>query len=316
MRASKRHQELTDGVGCCSVPMWQMGMECFCEKPAYGEQEKGQRRYGEYAWDGRWIPGYCGGLACYNHGGPQKPEPAPESAPPFLNLPDQQQDLAPEIQQLISKNMDALVDQPAPATDVEALLAEAEDYAKTSVMRGMGSASTSANWICRLATALRESRAREVAEESARVEAEREFGEMRNNILKAADDIDLWRSRAKRETDLRLKYEEETNRVRAERDAAIARAEKAEAQLALCAENTAAADLAQEVECLKAEIEALRGELARVRKDAAADIRAAYREGCADGVFNENDRTNRPGRFWCDSEARRAALALGGEAEG
>lgn len=42
-----------------------------------------------------------------------------------VDLPDQQQDLAPEIQQLISANMDALVDQPAPP-DVERVLAEAD----------------------------------------------------------------------------------------------------------------------------------------------------------------------------------------------
>jgi len=53
----------------------------LCCEPAYGEQEKGQRRFGEYGpgWNGdRWLhggvwrDGYCGGgLACYNHGGPK-----------------------------------------------------------------------------------------------------------------------------------------------------------------------------------------------------------------------------------------------------
>ena len=71
---SKHHQELTDGVGKCSIPMWSGGCPAgFCDNPAYGPQEKGQRRYGEFsrAW-GKWFSGYCSGLACYAHGGPAK----------------------------------------------------------------------------------------------------------------------------------------------------------------------------------------------------------------------------------------------------
>ena len=71
---SECHKKLTNGVGRCSVPMWMMGCPAgFCDEPAYGEQEKGQTRYGEWssAWR-KWFPGYCSGLACYNHGGPRK----------------------------------------------------------------------------------------------------------------------------------------------------------------------------------------------------------------------------------------------------
>ena len=73
----KWHTELTDGAGKCSVPMWSGGCPAgFCDEPAYGEQEPGQERYGE--WNharGRFSPGYCGGLACYRHGGPKERKP-------------------------------------------------------------------------------------------------------------------------------------------------------------------------------------------------------------------------------------------------
>ena len=75
MRLSKHHEELNEnGEGKCSVPMWCMGVPAgFCDKPAYGPQEPNQNRYGEWspAW-GKWFPGYCSGLACYNHGGPKE----------------------------------------------------------------------------------------------------------------------------------------------------------------------------------------------------------------------------------------------------
>ena len=81
---SEWHKTLTNGVGKCSVPMWMNGMPAgFCDEPAYGSQEKGQTRYGNWGagWEGgRWYPGgvftpgYCSGLACPNHGGPKKPE--------------------------------------------------------------------------------------------------------------------------------------------------------------------------------------------------------------------------------------------------
>lgn len=49
-----------------------------------------------------------------------------------------------------------------------------------------------------------------------------------------------------------------------------------------------------------------------LRKEAAEAIEAAYREGSNDGVFNENDNTSKPGRFFCDSRARREAQRIGG----
>ncbi len=71
MRTSKYHEELVDGVGRCSRPMYQGGMECFCDAPAYGPQEKGQRRVGEWI-HGRFYPPYVPALACYAHGGPKE----------------------------------------------------------------------------------------------------------------------------------------------------------------------------------------------------------------------------------------------------
>lgn len=73
MRLSKHHEKLTDGEGKCSVPMWSQGMPAgFCDASAYGKQEEDQRRYGEHirARGGQWFPGYCSGLACFGHGGP------------------------------------------------------------------------------------------------------------------------------------------------------------------------------------------------------------------------------------------------------
>lgn len=63
MRCDKCHQELTNGIGKCSVPMWCNGLPAgFCDEPAYGKPTKeGQRRYN----------GYVPHLACFNHGGPE-----------------------------------------------------------------------------------------------------------------------------------------------------------------------------------------------------------------------------------------------------
>ena len=75
MRGSEHHHKLTNGVGKCSVPMWIMGMECFCDKPAYGKPPHSPRIY-NYAMqryqrlDNRYD-GYVPGLACVGHGGPE-----------------------------------------------------------------------------------------------------------------------------------------------------------------------------------------------------------------------------------------------------
>lgn len=74
-RLSKHHEELTNGVGKCSVPMWMCGCPAgFCDKPAYGKYVPGPmfrdwwtgeiRRF-----DGKYS-GYVPGLACEMHGGP------------------------------------------------------------------------------------------------------------------------------------------------------------------------------------------------------------------------------------------------------
>lgn len=72
MTPSEHHKHVnSEGVGKCSVPMWMGGLPAgFCDEPAYGPQEKGQLRYGNWEW-GRFTPGYCSGLACHNHGGPK-----------------------------------------------------------------------------------------------------------------------------------------------------------------------------------------------------------------------------------------------------
>jgi len=61
---NKHHQELTDGVGKCSVPMWSGGCPAgFCDLPAYGKQIPQPYRQA-----------YAPGLACPFHGGPIKKE--------------------------------------------------------------------------------------------------------------------------------------------------------------------------------------------------------------------------------------------------
>jgi len=74
----KRHQELTDGVGACSVPMWQGGCPAgFCDKPAFGRRPESQQY--RAAWSGEMMRmdgrynGYVSGLACEAHGGPPCP---------------------------------------------------------------------------------------------------------------------------------------------------------------------------------------------------------------------------------------------------
>jgi hypothetical protein len=71
-RHSRHHEELTDGVGRCGVPSWAGGSPAgFCDEPAYGDQEPGQRRYGEWL-GGLWSHGYSSALACPAHGGPRE----------------------------------------------------------------------------------------------------------------------------------------------------------------------------------------------------------------------------------------------------
>ena len=76
---SKHHQELTDGVGKCSVPMWCNSVPAgFCDEPSYGKRPTcPMYRDG---WTGRLrrtdgkYDGYVPALACPGHGGPSAPE--------------------------------------------------------------------------------------------------------------------------------------------------------------------------------------------------------------------------------------------------
>lgn len=78
----KHHHELTDGIGKCSVPMWQGGVPAgFCDKPAFGKYIDGPRYSREphirFEMQGRRMDGkydgYVPGLACKAHGGPPCP---------------------------------------------------------------------------------------------------------------------------------------------------------------------------------------------------------------------------------------------------
>lgn len=66
---SEKHKQLNEnGIGCCSVPMWSMGIPAgFCDRPAYGKQiPKEKWPFGDLQYDG-----YVPGLACPGHGGPR-----------------------------------------------------------------------------------------------------------------------------------------------------------------------------------------------------------------------------------------------------
>ncbi len=76
-RCCEHHIKLTNGIGKCSVPMWQMGMPAgFCDRDAYGNRPEGKtiRRWDgfEYRDDGLYS-GYVPYLACPCHGGPKDP---------------------------------------------------------------------------------------------------------------------------------------------------------------------------------------------------------------------------------------------------
>lgn len=76
MRSSEHHHAKCGVEGKCSRPMYQMGMECFCDEPAWGEQYALGSRHGPH-WDrpgtmgryGNYQP-YVASLACKAHGGP------------------------------------------------------------------------------------------------------------------------------------------------------------------------------------------------------------------------------------------------------
>ncbi len=74
---NRHHEELTDGEGRCSVPMWSGGCPAgFCDAPAFGRRPDSpmSRDYEgrSFRADGRYS-GYIPGLACPIHGGPNRP---------------------------------------------------------------------------------------------------------------------------------------------------------------------------------------------------------------------------------------------------
>lgn len=69
------HRNLVHGVGkCARVLPNRYNCGFFCNKPAYGPQEAGQTRFIEINTKGRKKRVEFGGLACYEHGGPAKPQ--------------------------------------------------------------------------------------------------------------------------------------------------------------------------------------------------------------------------------------------------
>lgn len=85
---SKDHEELVDGKGRCSVPMWSGGCPAgFCDSPAFGYREKCKDGYWRDGYTGERkrhdmkYDGYVPGLACPGHGGPKKEEMAHKGDP-------------------------------------------------------------------------------------------------------------------------------------------------------------------------------------------------------------------------------------------
>lgn len=77
---SEHHFKLNDqGVGKCSVPMWQGGCPAgFCDKDAFGERPPSKQfrdaNTGELFRADLRYNGYVPGLACPIHGGPNAPK--------------------------------------------------------------------------------------------------------------------------------------------------------------------------------------------------------------------------------------------------
>lgn len=74
-RISEHHKAKCGVEGKCSRPMMQMGMQCFCDEPAWGEQyTRGSRHAPHYDPPGSGPYGnyqpYVPALACKAHGGP------------------------------------------------------------------------------------------------------------------------------------------------------------------------------------------------------------------------------------------------------
>ena len=71
------HKELTDGVGKCSVPVWDRGWpDGFCDANAFGKRLSGSS-----------YEGYVPALACPKHGGPKEIIADPTTEPDKPSAP-------------------------------------------------------------------------------------------------------------------------------------------------------------------------------------------------------------------------------------
>ena len=82
-RISEHHKAKCGVEGKCSRPMYQMGMECFCDEPAWGQQYAEGSKHAPQHWPQRnrngfypshlvhLAPPYVPDLACAAHGGPR-----------------------------------------------------------------------------------------------------------------------------------------------------------------------------------------------------------------------------------------------------
>ena len=74
---NRHHQEIVNGKGRCSVPMWMGGLPSgFCDRPAYGRQPLPEivRPSYRYRMPDPSAPPYAPGLACESHHGPSLKE--------------------------------------------------------------------------------------------------------------------------------------------------------------------------------------------------------------------------------------------------
>jgi hypothetical protein len=101
-RTTKKHEELVDGKGLCSVPMWSMGCDAgFCDEPAFGYRPETKEIFRDpytgrdIRWDGKYA-GYIPGLACPGHGGPTAKEMAHFGDPcQFCGTPHDEVEIGP-----------------------------------------------------------------------------------------------------------------------------------------------------------------------------------------------------------------------------
>lgn len=80
-RITEKHKAKCGVQGKCSRPMYQMGTECFCDEPAWGQQYAEGSKHAPHHWPQRdrngfypahlvhLAPPYVPDLACKAHGG-------------------------------------------------------------------------------------------------------------------------------------------------------------------------------------------------------------------------------------------------------